>query len=801
MTLPKQVDESQVSDSRGMISDGAEVGFDERDEETVAAGVRRRQYRGYLIHLPVTVPSISGLSLLLLFFFYESEWRSAILACVAGVACVEIASLVHAFVKRNPLTYISRFDIGWVAVRSALLGFLLLLPIALLFHKQPVNTQLVIVAIVAALIGTGGFVLSPVLNAAIGWTLATGGLAAVALVRANQPIFDLTLALLACYCFIVLVVSRLASTNYLIRIRAESRNARQREVVDLLLKDFEGSARDWLWDTDQAGHLRHVSVRLVEAFGQERQALEKLSLVDLLRESFPDPSRDATEAHDFLQLRLASRRAFRDQVVPVMVSGGVRWWSLSAKPLFDEDGQHTGWRGVGSDVTDARRREIEMTQLANFDALTGLANRRRFHAVLSEMLGKLNADECIDLYIFDLDNFKSVNDRLGHGIGDEVLRAVADKLLRAIDETEVLCRLGGDEYALISRQARNAVTSMVRGNALLAVIGEPFELRNNVIEIRASVGIARAPEHGSSVDSLMKAADAALYAAKDAGRGRVSVYDHELDDRAVRRAQLQDALVRAVNEEAFELHYQPQIDTRSMEVIGFEALIRWRRNGTTMLSPLEFIPLAEETGLIIPIGRWVLQKACRDCAQWPSPLFVAVNFSAVQFASRTLFETVERALTESGLDPTRLELEITESSLVEDSLHARETLALLREKGLRIALDDFGTGYSSLAYLRNFPIDRLKIDGAFTAGLLDDAQGEASAIVRAIVQLATALKLRTTAEGVETKMQLDALRARGCFESQGFYFARPMPGQDVPAFLEAWASERLALRKQLLSAE
>ncbi|TAG72124.1 MAG: EAL domain-containing protein, partial [Burkholderiales bacterium] len=272
-----------------------------------------------------------------------------------------------------------------------------------------------------------------------------------------------------------------------------------------------------------------------------------------------------------------------------------------------------------------------------------------------------------------------------------------------------------------------------------------------------------------------------------------------LDERASRRAELQAALVCAVNEQSFEVYYQPQIDTRSMDVIGFEALVRWRRNGTTLLSPLEFIPLAEETGLIIPMGRWVLLKACADCAQWPAPLFVAVNFSAVQFASRTLFETVETALTESNLDPTRLELEITESSLVEDSVHARETLAALRAKGLRIALDDFGTGYSSLAYLRNFPIDRLKIDGAFTAGLLDDVQGEASAIVRAIVQLATALKLRTTAEGVETKVQLDALRARGCFESQGFYFAHPMPGPEVPAFLESWEKERTVMRKQLLA--
>ncbi|TAG78927.1 MAG: sensor domain-containing diguanylate cyclase, partial [Burkholderiales bacterium] len=507
------------------MDDAADIGFEESDDETVAAGVRRRQYRGYLIHLPVTVPAIGGLSLLGFVFFQDSEWRAWILASVLGIACVEIASLTHAYFKRSPLTYISPVDIAWVAIRSVLLGLLLLLPVALLFHQQPANTQLVIVAIVAALIGTGGFVLSPVLSAAVGWTLATGALAGIALIRANQPIFDLTLALLACYCVIVVAVSRRASMNYLVGIRAESHNARQREVVDLLLKDFEGSARDWLWDTDQAGHLRHVSVRLVEAFGQERHALEGLSLVNLLRNSFPDPSRDAAEAHDFLQLRLASRRAFRDQVVPVMVGPSVRWWALSAKPLFDADGQHTGWRGVGSDVTDARRREIEMTQLANFDALTGLANRRRFHALLGEMLSALRPTQCIDLYIVDLDNFKGINDRLGHAVGDEVLKAVAEKLLHTIQDDEALFRLGGDEYALISRWDRQAASPLVRGEALLTAIGEPFELRNHVIEIRASIGIARAPENGHTVDSLMKSADAALYAAKDAGRGRVSVYD------------------------------------------------------------------------------------------------------------------------------------------------------------------------------------------------------------------------------------------------------------------------------------
>lgn len=783
------------------MNETADSGFDDQDDENIAIEVRRRQYRAYLIHLPVTVPAMLGLTVLGLIAFVDSPWRVWVIACACGVLGIETATLLHAFLKRHPHSYVSRLDIAWVSVRSTLLALFLLLPVAILFPLQTPTTQVVIVAVVAALIGTGGFVLSPVLNAALGWTLMSSALAAMALLRADKPVFDLVLALLAAYCLIVVVVTRLSSTNYLDRIRAESRNAKQREVVDLLLKDFEGSSRDWLWDTDQGGHLRHVSVRLVEAFGQERQALEGLSLVNLLRESFAENQQDVAEEHDFLQLRLASRRAFRDQVVPVMVNGSLRWWSLSAKPLFSLQGVHTGWRGVGSDVTETRRREIEMTQLANFDALTGLANRRQFHACLESMLRELEDDKCIDIYIFDLDNFKAVNDRLGHAIGDEVLKVIGEKLLAAVDKDEVLCRLGGDEYALISPMPATSPPALERGNSLLLALGEPFEVRDNLLEIRASLGIARAPQHGRTVESLMKAADAALYASKDAGRARVSLYDRELDIRAKERSQLQADLARAVHENQFELFYQPQIDTRSMEVVGFESLIRWRRDGGMLMCPAEFIPLAEETGLIVPIGRWVLERACRDCAAWPQELFVAVNFSAVQFASRTLLETVESSILQSGLSPSRLELEITESSLVEDSVYARETLRSLRAKGHRIALDDFGTGYSSLAYLRSFPIDRLKIDGAFTAGLLDDAQGEASAIVRAIVQLATALKLRTTAEGVETKAQLEALRARGCYESQGYYFAHPMASTEVAAFLSAWSDERGVLSQRLATAE
>ncbi|MGL5004857.1 MAG: putative bifunctional diguanylate cyclase/phosphodiesterase, partial [Casimicrobium sp.] len=705
--------------------------------------------------------------------------------------------LLHAFVRRSPDAMIEELDLTLVTIRTSLLATAMSLPLAFWFPLLSPDQQLIVSAVTAGLVAMGAFILSPIIAAGIGWVVSMVSFSSVALALAQRPVFELLLPLMIAYgvftCIVVVSSGRTLSG----RVVAEARAEREREVVNLLLKDFEGSSRDWLWDTDQHGHLRHVSVRLTEAFGKSRFAMEGLSLIDLLRQSFSNAGRDGVEAHDFLQLRLASRKAFRDQVVPVVVDGVIRWWSLTAKPLFNASGIHSGWRGVGSDVTDAQRREIEMTQLANFDSLTGLANRHQFQACLDAALKSEDEDHGVLLLVLDLDNFKAVNDTLGHLIGDELLRAVAERLHPFVGEGELLSRLGGDEYALIVPNATSEASGIAYGQQVLSALREPFDISGNRIEIRGSVGVALSPQHGTSAEQLLKAADTALYAAKDSGRDRVSVFNIEMDARTKRRASIQNDLGRALGNNEFELHYQPQVDARTMEVRGFEALLRWRRRSDKLMSPSEFIPIAEETGLIVPIGNWALRQACRDVAQWQAPLFVAVNFSAMQFASRGLIDSVANALTDANVAADRLEIEITESSLIEDSVHARETLRALRERGHRIALDDFGTGYSSLAYLRSFPLDKLKIDGAFTAGLIDDATGDASAIVRAIIQLATALRLRTTAEGVETSAQLDSLRAKGCADVQGYYFAHPMQAQDIPAFLEAWEEQRPLLTKDM----
>jgi diguanylate cyclase (GGDEF)-like protein len=767
------------------------------EDENLAQKIRTRQFRDCMRLIPMTAAANCALAIAGVWMFYDVA-PLPLLALALVVTCLaEADSLWHHYSTRDTNRPIDTGDLRRISIRLSIIAVSLLAPTVIYLPRVGSDEQLLIVAVVAGLIGAGGFVMSPVASAGITWVVSTTTVAAVALIAANRPVLWTVLFLMFAYAGAIVAIVIATSRTLVARVTAEVRAERQRDLVDLLLKDFEGSTRDWLWETDEHGHLRHVSVRLAEAFERPANELDGLSLVDLLRGTFSDRAEDAVEAHDFLHLRFASRQAFRDHIVPVVIGSEVRWWSLSAKPLYDPARHHVGWRGVGSDVTDAQLRDIEMTRLANYDYLTGLANRRQFRAHLDDVFGPDSEDRRATLFVFDLDNFKAVNDTLGHLIGDQVLCEVARRLLSVVSPDEKLARLGGDEFALVIVGELDEAGCRERGVALLNVLREPFYVRESRIEIRASVGVARAPAHALGADDLLKAADTALYSAKDEGRDNVSLFTVEMDLSARKRAAVQSDLGSAVENDELELHYQPQIDARSMRLVGFEALLRWRRNRYRVLAPSEFISVAEETGLIVPIGGWVMLQACRDAQQWPDHLFVGVNISAVQFASRGLIDTISGAIVETGIAPERVELEITESSLIKDSHHARETLTALREVGLSVALDDFGTGYSSLAYLRSFPIDKLKIDRAFTSSLVDDNDaGQAGAIVRAIIQLASALQLKTVAEGVETQSQLDALRAKGCTEVQGYYFAQPMPAQEVPAFIEAWDQQRHLLASE-----
>ncbi len=760
--------------------------------EALAQQIRSRQFQAALQLIPYTSPTNLLIALTAVWAYSHLAPLLPTLVWLTALIAVELDSIRSYRLSIKPGRVVQAGDLRHFVFQSGLVAGLLAMPVIWLFPQVDAENRTAIATVTAGMIGAGAFVLAPVPAAGLFWTVCLGAGACIALtlVMLNQPVYFVLLILLAVYTVVMAVTVLLTSRLFLSHVRAEAQAERQSQLVGLLLKDFEGSARDWLWETDAFGHLRHVSMRLAEALGRDPVALAGLPLAQLLRDTFPSMSRDETLALDSLQLRLQAKRAFRDQVVPVMAGSELRWWALTAKPLLDAQGNFAGWRGVGSDTTDMQRRDIEMTQLANFDSLTGLANRRQFHACLDAALPAGGPPQPLMLLVLDLDNFKAVNDSLGHLMGDQMLREVARRLSPLVNEGEVLARLGGDEYALIVPGDFSDAQCVARAQTLLDALREPCTINEVRIEMRGSVGMACAPRHGNNTDQLLKAADTALYASKDAGRDTVRLFDAEMDARARHRLSVLTDLGQALERKELLLHYQPQINVRTQSIVGFEALLRWRHGQRGLLPPDEFIPVAEETGMIVPIGTWVMQQACLEAAKWPEKMFVAVNLSAVQFSSRSLPDAVSNALADAALPPTRLELEITESCLIQDSSGARDTMKTLRALGVRVALDDFGTGYSSLAYLRSFPLDKLKIDRAFTSALDNDPQGEASAIVRAIIQLATALKLQTTAEGVETAAQMDALRAKGCTEVQGYFFAKPMPAEEIPAFIAAWQAGR-----------
>jgi len=439
-----------------------------------------------------------------------------------------------------------------------------------------------------------------------------------------------------------------------------------------------------------------------------------------------------------------------------------------------------GWVATIEDITERKRAEERIAHLAHYDALTDLPNRVLFRDKLEQALREIRPGERLAVLYIDIDEFKSVNDALGHAIGDELLKTVADRLRGCLGETDVAARLGGDEFAIIQTVDGRATTTRLV-EAIHAAIRQPFECAGHLITTDASIGIATAPEDGVALDQLLRNADLALYGAKGDGRRTHRFFEPGMDARAQARRSLEMELRQAINDGGFEVYYQPLVDLRDGRIGGCEALLRWRHPRRGMISPAEFIPVAEETGLINQLGQLVLNAACMEAAAWPGNTRVAVNVSPVQFRSQTLALNVAGALAASGLSAARLELEITEAVLIRDDEAALATMHQLRALGVRIALDDFGTGYSSLSYLQRFPFDKIKIDRSFIKGIADE--GASSAIVQAVVNIAAASNMTTTAEGVEQEWQRELLRELGCNEMQGYLFSRAIPATDVRRLL------------------
>jgi diguanylate cyclase (GGDEF)-like protein len=530
---------------------------------------------------------------------------------------------------------------------------------------------------------------------------------------------------------------------------------------------------------DSQARLVFCNRRYVEMYGLSAElAKPGCGFLDLLahrlngRTFSGDPRQYLAE----LQAKVADGNTFSN----VVALDDGRAFSVVNKPLADG-----GWLATHEDVTERRRAEQQIVHMARHDALTDLPNRVLLREQLEHELKRVKRGEIVAMLCLDLDHFKSVNDTLGHPIGDELLKLVADRLRGCTREPDTIARLGGDEFAIIMTQLRQPSDAAVLARRIRASINKPYQVDGHQIISDISIGISIAPIDGTEPDQLLKNADMALYGAKGDGRGTYRFFEAEMDKRMKERRDLEMDLRQALANGEFELHYQPLVNLQTNEITAFEALLRWNHPSKGLISPADFVPIAEETGLIVSIGEWVLRMACKETANWPDRIKVAVNLSPAQLKSKGLVSIVKSALADCGMAAERLQLEITETMLMQNTFATLATLHELRKLGVQIAMDDFGTGYSSLSYLRSFPFDKIKIDRSFIQDLANGA--EPRAIVHAVADLAKCLNMISTAEGVETQQQLDTLQAVGCTEMQGYLFSRARPADQIMQLFQSQA--------------
>ncbi|MGI9500135.1 MAG: putative bifunctional diguanylate cyclase/phosphodiesterase [Geminicoccaceae bacterium] len=578
----------------------------------------------------------------------------------------------------------------------------------------------------------------------------------------------------------IIAIGAMFATLLTVEARA-SRKAESSARVDRgRFQDFAEIGSDWLWETDADLTLTFVSDDIQSFSGLPASSYVGRPIAHLVARA------DHQDGDPVLGEAIARQEPFRDLVLSI--GSDSHFLKISGNPVCDQSGCFQGFRGVCADISREVKREGRIRFLAEHDTLTGLCNRSRLQSQLRAILeGDRSNDRQGTLLMLDLDGFKEVNDTFGHDVGDALLVKVAERLSADLRQADMIARLGGDEFAII-HMTDNATNTDIAGlaNRLLASICRPLQVSGFEFVIGTSIGIACFPKDGTSVEDLMKAADLALYAAKSAGGNEAVVYHPEMSKRLKRKRRLEQDLKRALDNGDLDLHVQPQVDLADGRLIGGEALLRWHHPELGPISPDVFINVAEETGLILPLGRWVLEQACQAAKKWSSEIgkgLIAVNVSPAQFTHQNLVHEVADVLDQIGLDPRHLELEITEGLLIRDQELAIKTLTELDAMGVRLAIDDFGTGFSSLSYLKRFKVHKVKIDKTFVQDLEHDQSDHS--IVRAVVMMSQAFGFRTIAEGVETEAQRDRLIVLGCDEAQGYLFGRPEP---IDTFLPNFSS-------------
>lgn len=594
----------------------------------------------------------------------------------------------------------------------------------------------------------------------------------------STPDFWVHSALLMGFVLIMVVITLKHAAAFVAHRASESQVKEKREIIALLLREFEQSSSDWIWGFDADGAINRMSAGFTAATGVDEQELLGADFVHFLR--CITPPNDPLMAH--VEEDVAAGRTIHDVVLCVTADGRECWWSLTGKPAFDEAGKYLGYIGTGSDITERKIAERRITMLAHHDPMTGLLNRTKFTEHLNSCVARLERYGApFSLMFLDLDQFKSVNDGRGHLVGDKLLVQVAKRIHAMVRDTDLAARLGGDEFAIILPNDSNADKVGALAARVIEEIKRPCAIDGEQIHIGVSIGIAIAPMNGTRPDQILRNADLALYRAKADGRSVFRFFESQMDSEARERRLLEVELGEAISNQELVLYYQPLVSSIDAQPLGFEALIRWNHPIRGLVAPAEFIPIAEQSNLIVDIGDWTIIEACTAAANWPDHLTVAVNLSAKHFRRSDIATVVRRALAVSGLEAHRLEIEITEGLLMETPEEVVEKLGEIRALGVTIAMDDFGTGYSSLSYLLKFPFDKIKIDRSF----IDASSGDEVArdILKAIASLGKTLKLKITAEGVETQAQAEFLSEIACHQLQGFYFSRPLDNIDLPHYL------------------
>ncbi len=673
-------------------------------------------------------------------------------------------------------------------VVSRVVGTVLLAVIAWFLKDASATAQFSVVAAWTLVVITPQFSLSPVPRTML-TSLAIVTVTQVALaLYFGLPLVGLV-GLLggAVFAYAGLIDSRDFQTS----LRQTGALLEKQETVSLLLREFEETSADWLWQIDVGRALIHVSPRFAHALGAQPEDLEGRSVLEVLAGDSWEGGKFPAGLHS-LSDKLKQRDSFSNLVLPVTVGGETRWWELSASPRLDEAGGFLGYRGVGSDVTERKASSEKIAKLARYDTLTGLPNRLMINEALARALDDAARHHTRPGFMMiDLDRFKAVNDSLGHPVGDRLLVRVADRLRQLTRQGEVAGRLGGDEFAMVLNDASDHARVTALSDAIISTLSRPYEVDQNTLYIGASVGTAVSPRDGRTAEMLIRSADLALYKSKEAGGGTAHAYQPKLHADADERRTMEIAMRKALERGEFHLVYQPVVSASDPVVEGFEALLRWTNPTLGSVSPVKFIPLAEEARLIGPIGEWVLRTACVQACEWPDQVRVAVNVSTDQLNDPNFVQTVVSALSHSGLAPNRLELEVTESLFLKDGGSAVQMLDRLLGLGVRLALDDFGTGYSSLGYLQKARFSTIKVDRSFVQGAAAGS-AESVAIIRAVVAMAESLGMSTTAEGVETEAELALVQRFGCSKVQGYLYGRPMPAQNTFDLLAASRRRRSA---------